>query len=74
MDFEKLAKQYHAYVVTIVYNILHGYLNEIDMQAVVNQTISGLACGRPIRGKVAFLGGPLTYLPELRNRFINKNT
>ncbi len=39
-------------------------------QAVVNQTISGLACGRPIRGKIAFLGGPLTYLPELRNRFI----
>ena len=39
-------------------------------QAVVNQTISGLACGRPIRGNVAFLGGPLTYLPELRNRFI----
>ena len=39
-------------------------------QAVVNQTISGLACGRPIRGKVAFLGGPLNYLPELRNRFI----
>ena len=39
-------------------------------QAVVNQTISGLACGRPIKGKVAFLGGPLNYLPELRNRFI----
>ena len=39
-------------------------------QAVVNQTISGLACGRPIRGKVAFLGGPLNYLPELRKRFI----
>ena len=39
-------------------------------QAVVNQTISGLACGRPIRGKVAFLGGPLNYLSELRNRFI----
>ena len=33
-------------------------------QAVVNQTISGLACGRPIKGKVAFLGGPLSYLPE----------
>ena len=33
-------------------------------QAVVNQTISGLACGRPIRGTVAFLGGPLNYLPE----------
>ncbi len=39
-------------------------------QAVVNQTISGLACGRPIRGTVAFLGGPLNYLSELRNRFI----
>ncbi len=39
-------------------------------QAVVNQTISGLACGRPIRGKVAFLGGPLNYLSELRTRFI----
>ena len=40
-------------------------------QAVVNQTISGLACGRPIKGKVAFLGGPLTFLSELRNRFID---
>ncbi len=39
-------------------------------QAVVNQTISGLACGRPIRGHVAFLGGPLNYLSELRQRFI----
>ena len=39
-------------------------------QAVVNQTISGLACGRPIRGHVAFLGGPLNYLSELRTRFI----
>lgn len=39
-------------------------------QAVVNQTISGLACGRPIKGNVAFLGGPLNYLSELRKRFI----
>lgn len=39
-------------------------------QAVVNQTIGGLACGRPIRGNVAFLGGPLTFLTELRHRFI----
>jgi len=38
-------------------------------QAVVNQTISGLACGKSIRGKVAFLGGPLFFLSELRNRF-----
>ena len=40
------------------------------LQAVVNQTISGLACGKPIRGKVAFLGGPLFFLSELRERFI----
>ena len=39
-------------------------------QAVVNQTISGLACGHKIKGNVAFLGGPLTYLSELRKRFI----
>ena len=39
-------------------------------QAVVNQTISGLACGKPIRGNVAFLGGPLHFLSELRQRFI----
>ena len=39
-------------------------------QSVVNQTISGLACGKPIRGNVAFLGGPLHYLSELRARFI----
>lgn len=39
-------------------------------QAVVNQTISGLACGRTIKGNVAFLGGPLSFLSELRKRFI----
>lgn len=39
-------------------------------QAVVTQTISALACGKPIRGNVAFLGGPLFYMPELRKRFV----
>ena len=39
-------------------------------QAVVNQTISGLACGKPIRGHVAFLGGPLHFLPELKAAFV----
>ena len=39
-------------------------------QAVVNQTISGLACGKPIRGCVAFLGGPLHFLPELKKAFV----
>ena len=38
-------------------------------QAVVNQTISGLACGKPIKGNIAFLGGPLYFLSELRKRF-----
>ena len=39
-------------------------------QAVVNQTISGLACGKPIRGTVAFLGGPLHFLTELKATFV----
>ena len=39
-------------------------------QAVCNQTISGLAQGKPIRGNVAFLGGPLHFMSELRNSFI----
>ena len=38
-------------------------------QAIVNQTVSGLACGRRIAGRVAFLGGPLYFLSELRKRF-----
>lgn len=38
-------------------------------QAVATQTIAGLACGRPIRGTVIFLGGPLHFLPELRAAF-----
>jgi predicted CoA-substrate-specific enzyme activase len=41
------------------------------LQAVVNQTISGLACGKPIRGNVAFLGGPLHFLPETRRLFVS---
>lgn len=39
-------------------------------QAVVNQTIAGLASGRKIKGNVAFLGGPLYFMSELRQRFI----
>ena len=39
-------------------------------QAVVNQTISGLAAGHKIRGHVAFLGGPLYFMDQLRYRFI----
>ena len=38
-------------------------------QAVVNQTIAGLAQGRPIRGKILYLGGPLTFSRTLRKSF-----
>ncbi|MBS4534585.1 2-hydroxyacyl-CoA dehydratase [Clostridium sp. D2Q-14] len=40
------------------------------LQAVVNQTIGGLSQGKPIRGSIAFLGGPLYFMSELRSRFI----
>lgn len=39
------------------------------MDAVAEQTVSGLACGRPVEGEVAFLGGPLTFLGQLRAAF-----
>src|SRR5574344_2254735 len=39
-------------------------------QAVVSQTMRGLACGKPIRGHVAFLGGPLHFLDMPRDRFV----
>ncbi len=48
----------------------HEDLAASIFQAVVNQTISGLACGKPIRGNVAFLGGPLHFLSELRTAFV----
>ena len=39
------------------------------LEAVVQQTIGGLACGRPIRGTVVFLGGPLEKIGSLASRF-----
>ncbi|MDR0293971.1 MAG: 2-hydroxyacyl-CoA dehydratase [Oscillospiraceae bacterium] len=48
---------------------LHADLAASVLQAVVNQTIAGLACGQPITGRVVFLGGPLTYMSELRGAF-----
>jgi predicted CoA-substrate-specific enzyme activase len=39
------------------------------LQAVVNQTITGLAAGRKINGRVVYLGGPLYFLSELRTFF-----
>lgn len=40
-------------------------------QAVVDQTVSGLAQGRIIEGKVLFLGGPLSFLKGLRKAFVD---
>ncbi|MDR2931204.1 MAG: acyl-CoA dehydratase activase-related protein, partial [Propionibacteriaceae bacterium] len=47
----------------------HEDLAASIFQAVATQTISGLAQGRPIRGRVIFLGGPLHFLPQLRQAF-----
>lgn len=81
----KLAKNYQmiypiasrcgVFAKTDVQPLINEGANKEDIaisifQAVVNQTISGLACGKPIRGKVAFLGGPLYFLDQLRQRFI----
>ena len=38
-------------------------------KSVVNQTIGGLAQGRDIKGNIVYLGGPLTFIPELRKSF-----
>ena len=40
--------------------------------AVVEQTVSGLACGRALKGRIAFLGGPLSFLKGLREAFVRK--
>ncbi|QWW19406.1 2-hydroxyacyl-CoA dehydratase [Schaalia sp. 19OD2882] len=47
----------------------HEDLAASIFQAVATQTIAGLACGRPIRGTVMFLGGPLHFLPQLRKAY-----
>ncbi|MBA4601755.1 2-hydroxyacyl-CoA dehydratase [Thermoactinomyces mirandus] len=70
-----IASRCGVFAKTDVQSLLNEGVSKEDIaasvfQSVVTQTISGLACGRPIRGKVAFLGGPLTYLSELRLRFI----
>ncbi|MEG1396065.1 MAG: acyl-CoA dehydratase activase [Oscillospiraceae bacterium] len=39
-------------------------------QAVVDQTVAGLTQGRPLQGKIVFLGGPLHFLMGLRERFV----
>lgn len=40
--------------------------------AVAEQTIGGLACGRSVKGSVGFLGGPLGFLPGLVDAFVRR--
>ncbi len=47
----------------------HADIASSIFYSVVNQTVGGLAQGRPITGNVVYLGGPLTFLPELRKSF-----
>ncbi len=85
MGLNEYAKNYHSlytiaarcgvFAKTDIQPLINDGATKEDLsasifQAVVNQTISGLACGKPIRGHVAFLGGPLHFLSELKASFI----
>ena len=70
-----IAARCGVFAKTDIQPLINDGANKADLaasifQAVVNQTISGLACGKPIRGHVAFLGGPLHFLTELKKAFI----
>ena len=70
-----IASRCGVFAKTDIVPLLNGGVPREDIaasifQAVVEQTIGGLACGRPIEGIVAFLGGPLHFLPELKKLFI----
>lgn len=77
-DYEKIypiASRCGVFAKTDVQPLLNEGVRKEDIaasifQAVVNQTIAGLASGRKITGKIAFLGGPLYFMSELRKRFI----
>ena len=71
-----IAARCGVYAKSDVQSLINEGVTESDLsasifQAVVNQTISGLACGKPIRGNVAFLGGPLCFLSQLKKAFIS---
>ncbi|MDF2500067.1 MAG: CoA-substrate-specific enzyme activase [Anaerosporomusa subterranea] len=70
-----IASRCGVFAKTDVQALMNEGVSKVDiaasiLQAVVNQTISSLSQGRPISGNVAFLGGPLHFLSELRRRFI----
>lgn len=69
-----VASRCGVFAKTDVQPLLNQGVNKEDIaasifQAVVNQTISGLAQGRKIAGKVMFLGGPLFFYKGLQERF-----
>ena len=74
-QFHPIAARCGVFAKTDIQPLINEGATKADLaasifQAVVNQTISGLACGKPIRGTVAFLGGPLHFLTELKAAFI----
>lgn len=77
-DYETLypiASRCGVFAKTDVQPLLNEGVRKSDIaasifQAVVNQTVAGLAAGRKIKGNIAFLGGPLYFMSELRRRFI----
>ena len=69
-----IASRCGVFAKTDIQPLLNQGANKSDIaasifKAVVNQTIGGLAQGREIKGKVAYLGGPLTFLTELQKSF-----
>ncbi|MDR0762517.1 MAG: 2-hydroxyacyl-CoA dehydratase [Campylobacteraceae bacterium] len=71
-----IAARCGVFAKTDVQPLLNEGVNKSDIalsifQAVANQTISGLSCGRKIKGNVVFLGGPLNFLSELKHRFVD---
>lgn len=70
-----IASRCGVYAKTDIQALMNQGVGKADLaasifQAVVNQVLSDLAKGRPIQGKLALLGGPLTFMPALRRRFL----
>lgn len=83
-DMDELAKQYEktytiasrcgVFAKTDIQPLLNQGARKSDIaesifNAVVSQTVAGLAQGREIEGQIVYLGGPLTFMSELRNCF-----
>ena len=83
-DLDELAKQFEktytiasrcgVFAKTDIQPLLNQGARKADIaesifNAVVSQTVAGLAQGREIEGQVVYLGGPLTFMSELRNCF-----